>query len=272
MPHVEQPTAQPDESNHLPDPCDYVERADRLPLKLRWSLVHWLRQTGALVETAAVLDGIERERGPAGTLLEERAQLAQLENRPADAERLLRQRVDLAPSATIRLALGRFLLDAGRHTEAAAIGRELDQTDPELATVLQFRAHLARASGDHTATRAALEAILERRPDHFGAMAELAEVALAEGDTRGARALIDHALDLADAEPPVSLLTAAISVVAALGDDERVATLREHEHAVRSQAEERVAERRRDLAAEIEKIIGRAESPHPRAARDPSPK
>ncbi|MBA2277192.1 MAG: hypothetical protein H0W06_05455, partial [Chloroflexia bacterium] len=53
--------------NRLPDPRRYAAGASRLPLKVRWSLVAWLRASGALDEAVAVLDDIEAERGTTGT-------------------------------------------------------------------------------------------------------------------------------------------------------------------------------------------------------------
>ncbi|MBA2276265.1 MAG: RecQ family ATP-dependent DNA helicase, partial [Chloroflexia bacterium] len=206
--------------------------------------------------------------GTTGTSLEERAHLAMAADVPVDAEHHLRQRIELAPSATARLALGRFLLDAGRYGEAAAISHHLDQTDPDLATVEQFRVRVARATGAIALARETLEAIVDRKPDNIAALTELAELALTDGRADTAAAILEHALELADDEPPLSTLRTGISIYDALGDRNQRAQLLELEHDARERAEARVLHRRLVLAGEIEKVIG-AGGPHPPASPPP---
>lgn len=161
-----------------------------LPLDLRWKIIPWAIDAGAVTEAERLLDALEQERGESVKLLELRVRLAIARNDDADLGRLLRLRAERYPSATASVQLARWLLKQGDTERAAELCDSVRVDHSSQIQVQQLRnaVDLARSQGD--AVRRRLQRDLTADPDGFWPNAFMAEWLLDHDDAAAARPLL----------------------------------------------------------------------------------
>jgi ATP-dependent DNA helicase RecQ len=226
----------------------------RIPasIELKWAAA--LRARGDFDDAQELLDGVRTHHGETAGWIEEAARLAFASNAFDRAEGLLRQRIERYPSATAEVALGRFLLDQSRTSEAEKIAKRLTAAHGELLTVMMFAADVARALGQVDLARGYYLAIVDARGEHPSGLQMMAELSLEDGDDRPAREFLRRVIYAYD-EGGYKLTAGAAQRLARLADDlDETATAERY----RLWAEGESAKGRAVLAGEIWNALEKA--------------
>ncbi len=241
-----------------------LNRFGELTSDQRWTWVSYLRSRDALREAAAWLDRIDATGNPTIKVLEERAALLMAAGRHDEAVAILQRRAEDRPSATAWVKLTIALLAAGRHDDARRLATGLAESDPELRSVQNAIADVARATDDHeTLGRIAREQVA-LRPSDTAARLDLAQAALAAGNSDEAMTWFREALDLR-AEGEGIPLQRASEIARALGRDRQADELA-GEFALRSEQ----SKRQRDRAV-VTPLLERLGEPVPEHFDPPAP-
>ncbi len=205
---------------------------DALPTKLLWTVIGIARAHECLDAIEPLLDSIQARDGDTLRLVDERARFAFAKKEYDAALLILADRYERSPSATAAISIARLNLETGTSAEAKRISDELNHTHPDLVTVQQLAADVARATGRFELARSYYLGLVDNRPEHPSSLLALARIAIDEGDPDSAGAFFRRALAASAESLTPNQATLAAEIATDLGDLEKAETLRSDADAV----------------------------------------